>query len=71
MPQILIFQKQIILNGLEHTFRAAVQEEFQRDKDLDLEHIVTLSGGMDSRMVLAYAADMGYSDITTICFSQS
>lgn len=59
------------IEKLEQTFSRAVQNEFQKDCDLGLSHLVTLSGGLDSRMVLAYGRSLGFKEMTTICFSQS
>lgn len=63
--------KEEYIEELDKAFRKAIFNEFERDKALGLSHLVTLSGGMDSRMVLSYAHDMGYADITAVCFSQS
>ncbi|RMB63837.1 asparagine synthetase B family protein [Dokdonia sinensis] len=59
------------IEKLDSVFSKAIRNEFQKDLDHGFKHIVTLSGGMDSRMVLAYAKKLGYDDITTFCFSQS
>ncbi len=59
------------IEQLDQLFTKAINNEFGRDKDLSLKHMTTISGGMDSRMVLAYAHRLGYTDQTTITFSQS
>lgn len=56
---------------LDSAFSRAVDNEFSKDKALGLSHMLTISGGMDSRMVLAYADKLGYKDINAITFSQS
>ncbi|MEQ3655870.1 MAG: asparagine synthase-related protein [Dokdonia sp.] len=59
------------IEQLDQTFTKAIHNEFGRDQDLSLKHMTTISGGMDSRMVLAYAHQLGYTDQTAITFSQS
>lgn len=50
-------------------FDEAVKNTFALDGDAD--HLVTLSGGLDSRMCLMYAIKQGITNITTLNYSQS
>jgi len=62
----------IVVKELDARFRHAIKAEY--DKDLEYgynKHIVTLSGGLDSRMNLLFAKKLGYQDILAITFSQS
>lgn len=57
---------------LDNAFRKAVKRCF--DKDLEYEygcHLADISGGFDSRMVSWVARDLGYSNITNICYAKS
>lgn len=47
---------------IDRYFRQAVKREFDKDKEYGYEHLVDLSGGLDSRMVCWVAHDMGYKD---------
>jgi len=58
-----------IIEGVDQLFNTAVSNLFSAD--VTLKHLVTLSGGLDSRMCLLYALNNGYKDITTINYSQS
>lgn len=57
---------------LDDHFRKAVKRCF--DKDLEYSynnHLVDLSGGLDSRMTTWVAKEMGYRNITNICYTKS
>lgn len=47
---------------IDRYFRQAVKREFDKDKEYGYEHLVDLSGGLDSRMVCWVAHDIGYTD---------
>lgn len=59
-----------IIDRIDELFQEAVKLEFEKDKEYGYEHITTLSGGLDSRMVVWTAAEMGYS-MLNITFGQS
>jgi asparagine synthase (glutamine-hydrolysing) len=63
--------KNTMIEELDRRFRAAVNDEYQKDLEYGYKHIATLSGGLDSRMSLTYAKQLGYSDILTITLSQA
>ena len=54
---------------LDAHFRKAVHREFKKDRDYGYEHLVDLSGGLDSRMVTWVGHDMGYQQQmnATVC----
>lgn len=56
---------------LESNFTKAIAQEFDFDVQNNKKHAVTLSGGLDSRLVLFKAHEMGYNNITNFTFSQS
>ncbi len=57
---------------LDTGFRKAVKRCF--DKDLEYgynHHLADMSGGLDSRMTSWVARDLGYENITNICYAKS
>lgn len=57
---------------LNRLFDQAVNRAFSKDEEYGYEHLVALSGGLDSRMVNYAANKLGYSkNITNITFSQT
>ena len=63
--------KDTMIAELDRRFRQAVKSEYEKDLEYGYRHICTLSGGLDSRMNLTYARQLGYHDILTITFSQT
>ena len=68
-PQRMTQQEAI--NGIDKYFRQAVKRAFEKDKEYGYKHIACLSGGLDSRMTVMVAHDMGYQEQLNITFSQS
>ncbi len=60
-----------IINEIDSKFRHAVKLEYDKDKEYGYNHLAALSGGLDSRMNIWVAKDMGYENITAITFGQS
>ncbi len=60
-----------IIGELHRRFSKAVAREFAYDAERGYSHILTLSGGLDSRTVLFYAVSQGFTDITALSFSQT
>lgn len=60
-----------IIKELDIKFKEAIKAEYEKDLEYKYKHIATLSGGLDSRMNVCYAKKMGFSDLLTICFSQT
>lgn len=62
---------EIAIEGIERLFRQAVKRQFEKDIEYGYKHIACLSGGLDSRMTVWVAHEMGYSDQLNITYSQS
>lgn len=62
---------QNIIEKMDELFDRAIQLEFEKDKEYGYDHIVTLSGGLDSRMVALVAHQLGYEKQLNFTFSQS
>lgn len=59
------------VEGIDRLFRQAVKRAFEKDREYGYRHLACLSGGLDSRMTVWVAHEMGYTDQTNIDFSQS
>ena len=60
-----------IIETLDIKFREAIRLQFEKDREYSYKHLVTLSGGLDSRMVSWVAHEMGYVDQLNLTFSQT
>ncbi|MEP0133069.1 MAG: hypothetical protein ABJJ25_12725 [Eudoraea sp.] len=60
-----------IIETLDIKFKEAIRLQFEKDREYSYKHLVTLSGGMESRMVSWVAHQMGYVDQLNLTFSQS
>ena len=60
-----------IIDKLDCLFRDAVKLEYEKDNEYGYKHIAQLSGGLDSRMCLWVANELGYKSITCMTFAQS
>jgi len=56
---------------LDKRFREAIRREYDKDREYGLRHLAGLSGGLDARMALWVARDMGYDPITTYTIGQT
>lgn len=56
---------------IDEYFRKAVRREFEKDKEYGYQHLVDLSGGLDSRMVTWVAHDLGYTDQVNFTYCRS
>lgn len=63
--------QQEAIEGIDKYFRQAIKRAFDKDKEYGYNHIACLSGGLDSRMTVMVAHEMGYTDQLNITFSQS
>lgn len=59
------------IETIDALFRQAIRRQFGKDREYGYRHIACLSGGLDSRMTVWVAHEMGYTDQTNIDFSQS
>ena len=56
---------------IDANFRKAVSLQFEKDREYGYQHMVALSGGLDSRMTTWVAHEMGYTNQLNFTFSQS
>jgi len=59
------------IEEIDKRFRYAVQLAFQKDVEYGYKHIASLSGGLDSRMTVWVAHELGYTNQLNFTFSQS
>ncbi len=60
-----------IIENVDRLFREAVKQEFEKDREYGYKHIASLSGGLDSRMTVWVAHELGYTQQLNLTFSQS
>lgn len=60
-----------IINNVDNLFNEAVRQQFEKDREYGFKHIATLSGGLDSRMTVVCAHELGYEEQLNTTFSQS
>ena len=60
-----------IIKEIDKRFCKAIQREYNKDLEYGYQHVVTLSGGLDSRMTLVKGVMEGYKNIRTLTFSES
>lgn len=63
--------EQEAVEQVDLAFREAVRREFEKDREYGYQHLVDLSGGLDSRMVSWVAHEMGYGDQLNIAYSRA
>lgn len=63
--------KDEIIQKMDDLFNQALTLEFEKDKAYNFKHIATLSGGLDSRMMVLGAHKLGYTDQLNFTFSQA
>ena len=59
------------VEGIDRLFKEAVRLNFEKDLEYGYKHWSTLSGGLDSRMTVWVAHELGYKDQLNLTFSQS
>lgn len=59
-----------IIDKMDTLFNEAVRLEFEKDIEYSYKHMATLSGGLDSRMTVLVAHNLGYSEQLNFTFSQ-
>ncbi len=60
-----------IIDRLDELFKEAIKLEFEKEKEYGYSHLVTLSGGCDSRMDAWVGYKMGYTDMCTLCICEA
>ncbi len=60
-----------IIQNIDRLFRNAVKLEFEKDREYGYKHIASLSGGLDSRMTVWVAHELGYTEQLNVTFSQT
>jgi asparagine synthase (glutamine-hydrolysing) len=60
-----------IIENLDSLFQTAVKTEYNKDLEYGYQHFATLSGGLDSRMNVMVADEMGFGPSMNFTFSQS
>jgi asparagine synthase (glutamine-hydrolysing) len=60
-----------IIDTLEMLFQNAIKLEYGKDVEYGYRHIATLSGGLDSRMSVMSAKELGFNDILNINWCQN
>ncbi len=60
-----------LIEEADELFSQAVRNQFQTNEDQGYWHLTTLSGGLDSRMTLVTAHDLGFQTGTCITFSEN
>jgi len=63
--------KEDIFERLDDLFRQAVAMQYEKDRACGHEHLATLSGGLDSRMNVMVADELGYRPQVVVTFSQT
>lgn len=63
--------EEMIIEELDRRFKEAVIFEYEKDLEYGYSHIATLSGGLDSRMNVAYAKLLGFDKLICFTFSQN
>jgi len=56
---------------LDVQFRRAVKREYDQDREYGFRHLAGLSGGLDARMALWVARDLGYDPIVSYTIGQT
>lgn len=60
-----------IIDEMNKLFQRAVSMEYDKDKEYGLRHLTDLSGGLDSRMNVWVAHELGYGRCVNVTYCQS
>lgn len=63
--------KEEMIEEIDRRFRHAIQLQFEKDKEYGYRHVTGLSGGLDSRMTVWVAHELGYTHQLNMTFCQS
>lgn len=64
-------KKEEMIEEIDKRFRNAVKLQFEKDKEYGYKHMACLSGGLDSRMTVWVAHELGYTHQLNMTFCQS
>ncbi|AYD39338.1 asparagine synthase [Clostridium fermenticellae] len=59
------------IGKLDELFKYAVKTQYEKDDEYQYKHISSLSGGLDSRMEVMIAHELGYSNCLNLTFGQN
>jgi len=59
-----------LMAEMDAIFKSALVQQLEKDREYNYQHIGTLSGGLDSRMIVMLSHQLGYP-MESFCFSQS
>lgn len=71
LPNDNIGSEDDIVEQVDQLFRNAIVKHFEKDREYGYKHMANLSGGLDSRMTVWVANEMGYKDQLNLTFSQT
>jgi len=60
-----------VVEAVDHLFAQAVTRQYEKDREYGYDHLVTLSGGLDSRMNVWVAHRLGYAPQVAFTFAQT
>ena len=60
-----------IIARVDDLFKEAVRLQYEKDREYGYDHLATLSGGLDSRMNVMVACDLGYRAQVALTFAQT
>ncbi|MFC6267185.1 asparagine synthetase B family protein [Frigoriflavimonas asaccharolytica] len=63
--------KEKSIDKVHEIFTESIVLEYEKDAELNTNHLAFLSGGLDSRVAMLYAIKNGYKPDNALCFSQS
>lgn len=63
--------KEDIIERVDDLFKQAVAMQYEKDRACGYDHLATLSGGLDSRMNVMVAQELGYRPQVVMTFSQT
>ncbi|MBW8362369.1 MAG: hypothetical protein K0M56_09325 [Kaistella sp.] len=63
--------KSAAIDAIHQIFTDSVQMEYEKDTELNTNHLALLSGGLDSRIAMLYALKNGQIPQNVLCFSQT
>ncbi|MFY0696531.1 MAG: hypothetical protein JXR11_01635 [Balneola sp.] len=62
--------KKEVIEEMDFLLKSSVQNEWGKDNEYNYKHFSFLSGGLDSRVNLLLALELGFNEITTLNFAE-